>query len=381
MVRWGLVALLAIAVAGAAIVANPLALLPESDADAGAVVVEREQGQIALADLSTTHEVDGELRFADQRDISVAGDASTSGGGTLTALAPLGQAVAGSDVLYEIDGVPTVALIGEVPAWRTMTVDDVGVDVFQLETNLVALGYDPDGALTVDDTFTDYTADVVEQWQEDLGLNVTGRVALGSVVFVPPGSTAATIGGVVGTSPQGVLLSVASAERELAFPVAAELLDTIEIGTEVSARLPDRSTVTATVVELAPSGDGSWEAVAEVSAGEGGEGSLPEGDAIPMTVSWVEPIATGAKTVRADALVRLDDGSYAIELVRSDSDSAAGSGSESDAESDTGPGAGAGGASGSGQETTFVAVEIGARSGSTIEIITDLDVGTVFIAP
>ena len=79
-------------------------------------------------------------------------------------------------------------------AWRTMAVDDVGVDVFQLEANLVDLGYDPDGELTVDDTFTDYTADVVERWQEDLALEVTGRVALGSVVFVPSGSTTTTTG-------------------------------------------------------------------------------------------------------------------------------------------------------------------------------------------
>ena len=105
------------------------------------------------------------------------------------------------------------------------------------------------------------------------------------------------------------------------------------------------------MIELAPSGAGSWEAIAEISAGDEGDVVLPDGDAVPLTVSWVEPIATGAKTVRADALIRLDDGTYAIEVIVSES------------------------------ETEFFPVEIGARSGSTIEIVTELDVGMTFIAP
>ena len=346
MIRWIVVAGLAVVVAVSMILFNPLSLLPEGDADVIEAVV-REQGEITVNDLSTTHEADGELRFAEQREVS---DLSGSGG-TLTALAPLGETVGGSSILYEVDGVPTVALAGDVPAWRTMTVDDVGVDVAQLETSLVALGYDPEEALTVDDTYTSYTADVVARWQEDVGLAVTGSVDLGSVVFIPSDSSVATVSGVVGSTAQGALLTVASAERELVFPVAGELLDTIEIGTEVSARLPDRSTVTALVVELAPSGDGSWAATAEVQPGESGDDAvLPEGDAVPLTVSWVEPIADGAMTVQASALARLDDGTYAIEVVGDDG-------------------------------TEFVPVEIGARSGSTIEIVTDLEVGTAIIVP
>ncbi|NIR34535.1 MAG: peptidoglycan-binding protein, partial [Actinobacteria bacterium] len=53
---------------------------------------------------------------------------------------------------------------------------DEGPDVRQLEQALVDLGYDPDGALTVDEDFTGFTATVVERWQEDVGIEEDGIV-------------------------------------------------------------------------------------------------------------------------------------------------------------------------------------------------------------
>lgn len=61
----------------------------------------------------------------------------------------------------------------------------VGPDVFQLETALVALGYDPDGEVTVDREFTSLTAAMVERWQADLGIEVDGIVESDDVVFIP----------------------------------------------------------------------------------------------------------------------------------------------------------------------------------------------------
>ncbi len=108
--------------------------------------------------------------------------------GTVTAAASEDDVLEQGDVLFTVDDRPVVLLYGDTPAWRTMQDDDIGTDVLQLETALVALGYDPDGTVTVDDEFTSRTEQMVERWQEDLGYlddDVDGIVRLGDVVFLP----------------------------------------------------------------------------------------------------------------------------------------------------------------------------------------------------
>jgi peptidoglycan hydrolase-like protein with peptidoglycan-binding domain len=73
-------------------------------------------------------------------------------------------------------------------------------DVVQLETNLSALGFNADGDVTIDDTFTSATAIMVEAWQEALGVDETGSVARSDVVLLAGESTvisAPTIGALV----------------------------------------------------------------------------------------------------------------------------------------------------------------------------------------
>ncbi|MGH1490616.1 MAG: peptidoglycan-binding protein [Acidimicrobiales bacterium] len=344
--RWLAMAVLVAVVIAALLVFDVVGLLFETEEPE--VAVPRERSEIGLSTLSTTVEADGALVFTDARSLSAAAS------GTLTAVATTGSEVTAGTVLFEIDGDPAVAFAGELPAWRAIKSGDVGPDVEQLEANLVALGYDPEAAMTVDETFTDYTATVVERWQTDVGLPVTGDVTLGSVVFVPSDgrvtSTAATIGQELLPSSNAVL-TVSNVEREISFTVQPQNLDTIELGTEVDARLPDRSTVVAVVADLSSNGDGSWTATAQL-ADTGA--SLPDGESVPVTITWTHILAEQVKTVRANALSRLDDGSYVVEVVD--------------------PLAHA-------ERTTFVAVETGAKSGSTIEIITDLEPGTVIIAP
>ena len=61
----------------------------------------------------------------------------------------------------------------------------VGIDVLQLETALVAMGFDPDGEVTVDREFTAETEAMVERWEERLGVEVDGIVEVDDIVFVP----------------------------------------------------------------------------------------------------------------------------------------------------------------------------------------------------
>jgi peptidoglycan hydrolase-like protein with peptidoglycan-binding domain len=105
--------------------------------------------------------------------------------GTVTAMVPDGARARQGDVLYRVDTEPVVALSGSFPAYRAMGegVED-GRDVRQLEQSLVALGYDPDGTITVDRTFTAETEAAVVRMQEALGATADGIVELGEVVFL-----------------------------------------------------------------------------------------------------------------------------------------------------------------------------------------------------
>jgi peptidoglycan hydrolase-like protein with peptidoglycan-binding domain len=108
--------------------------------------------------------------------------------GVVTGVVAAGDTVQQGDVLYRVNGDPVVVMYGDVPAYRTLrdlSDNMVGDDVLQLETALVALGYDPDGLASVDDEFTSYTATMVERWQEDLGVEADGVVELGDVIFIP----------------------------------------------------------------------------------------------------------------------------------------------------------------------------------------------------
>lgn len=123
--------------------------------------------------------------------------------GVLTDAVAAGDTIQQGDVLYRINGEPVVVMYGDVPAYRTLrdlSDNMTGDDVLELEQNLVALGYDPDGLASVDEEFTSYTATMVERWQEDLGVDDTGVVALGDVIFIPGPAEVLTVTAEIGQS-------------------------------------------------------------------------------------------------------------------------------------------------------------------------------------
>lgn len=105
--------------------------------------------------------------------------------GVLTWLLDEGELVESGDVFAHIDETPVVALEGSIPMYRVLRSGVEGEDVLQLEQALVDLGYDPGSDVTVDEEYTAATTDMVERWQEDLGLSETGRVSPGDLIFAP----------------------------------------------------------------------------------------------------------------------------------------------------------------------------------------------------
>jgi peptidoglycan hydrolase-like protein with peptidoglycan-binding domain len=136
---------------------------------------------------------------------ATAGNLSLSGNlsGVVTDVVAAGETVQQGDVLYRVNGEPVVLMYGDVPAYRAMrdlSENMTGDDVLQLETALVALGYDPDTLASVDEEFTNYTETMVERWQEDLGVEEDGIVQLGDVIFIPEAADVLAVSVEVGQS-------------------------------------------------------------------------------------------------------------------------------------------------------------------------------------
>lgn len=94
---------------------------------------------------------------------------------------------AAEEALVDFDEVQAAADMDELANETTPDTQPnlVGPDVLQLETALVAMGYDPSDDVVVDREFTAETAAMVERWQADLGVEVDGIVEARDIVFIP----------------------------------------------------------------------------------------------------------------------------------------------------------------------------------------------------
>ena len=307
---WGLVALAV--VAGVGIAARLLTDVggdqPESEGTVATGTTEA-----AVRDLVQTETFSGTLGFAGTQSLAA------GSGGTITALAPEGSTRRRGGILYRVDQRPVVLLIGDLPAWRRLEDGVEGRDVLQLEQNLKALGYDPG---TVDREFDDDTEEAVEEWQADLGLEKTGAVEPGQVVFSPgPVRIGAHVAAVGQAAQPGVeIMQVSSATQVVTVELDVADRTLVAEGDEVTVELPDESEVTATISSIG--------AVAEATTDESGQTTgaaieliveLPAGtatglDQAPVDVNVVTDSAEGVLAVPVTALLALLGGGYAVEV-------------------------------------------------------------------
>ncbi|MFE6336364.1 efflux RND transporter periplasmic adaptor subunit [Streptomyces sp. NPDC057798] len=263
---------------------------------------------------------DGELGYG------AATTASSRGPGTVTRLPDAGARITRGEALYRVDDEPVVLLYGAVPAYRELRPGAEGRDVKQLERNLDTLGH---GGFTVDDTYTEATADAVRQWQEELGLAETGTVEPGRVVFAPAAvrvDTLATEEGAV-TGPgqkvltytataQAVTVELDSADRRLAEP-----------GAKVTVALPDGTTVGGRVSEVTtevdPGTGAEEEPTTRVKVLVALDGAKAQKAAASYVLASVDVSFTAGEredvlTVPVAALVALERGGFGVEVVRGD---------------------------------------------------------------
>ena len=277
---------------------------------------------VAARDLRAQEKVQGTLGYGDIRTVT------NQRQGTIAWLPEEGAVIRRGQTLYRVDGRPVQLFYGRLPAWRELSVGvDDGPDVRQLERNLVALGYDPNRVITVDDHFTSATRAAVRRWEEAVGLDQTGATKPGDAVWQPGAVRVGELKAGVGDAarPGSPVLEVTSTSRQVAIDLDASRQPYVHAGDPVDIELPGGRTTTGRVASVGK--------VATASSGNGD----PTSDSSPtveVTVSLDEPKATGSldqapvdafitTEVREDvlavpvnALLALAEGGYAVEAER-----------------------------------------------------------------
>ncbi|MFD8382093.1 peptidoglycan-binding protein [Streptomyces sp. NPDC059679] len=285
--------------------------------------------------------------------------------GTITWLPKAGKTVTRGQTLLRVDEKPVVSLYGDLPMYRELAVGRDpdrplrGLDVKQFESNLAMLGY---SGFTVDDTYSQLTADAVKRWQKDLGRPRTGKVGTGDIAYVSGPIRIARTSVRVGAQATGNVLSYTSTARSVTVEAPAGETGWAERGNRVAVELPDGHTVKGRVAEVGQDaspaqGDGG---------GEGGDGggdgdaaknakvpvliriedqeALGQLNSAPVTVRYVGRKRENVLTVPVAALVALAEGGHGLEI------------------------ADAGGADGDGKGGRFVAVKTGLFANGKVEV-------------
>jgi hypothetical protein len=281
--------------------------------------------------LSQTTQFNGTLGYAGSYPVL------GQGPGTVTWLPKVGQVVDQGQVLYQVDGAPVVLLYGSTPAYRALAegataADVTGEDVAQLNHDLVALGCAD--AADVDwawDEFGWATKAGVKKLQDHLGVDQTGKLDLGDVVFLPRAARVTAHQATLGGPATGPVLQASSTARTVTVALDPSLQAEVKRGDRVRVTLPDGTTtpgrvtsvgMVATVVSGGPSGTG----------GSGDD----TGPTVPVQIRLIHPGAAGRldqalvevaitdQTVRnvlaveVTALLARAGGGYAVEVVAGD---------------------------------------------------------------
>jgi multidrug efflux system membrane fusion protein len=297
---------------------------------------------VARTDVVARQQVPGTLGY--EGSFTVVGHVADVGGGgqaqggIVTRLPAPGAVVRRGRAVYELDGRPVALWYGRRPAWRAFQRGMAdGPDVRALETNLVALGFDPGRAITVDGHFTAATWAAVRRWQgEALGLPPalrTGAIPLGGVVFLPGPVRVAAVAATVGTAvqPGTPILTATSTRPVVSVSLPPSFQQLVRRGARVQVILPDGTATPGRVATVSRAA-----VVPDPAAGQEaqGQGAGPQEATIPLTVRLTRPGAAkgldqapvgvaittethrGVLAVPITALLAEPGGGYAVEVVQ-----------------------------------------------------------------
>jgi peptidoglycan hydrolase-like protein with peptidoglycan-binding domain len=273
---------------------------------------------VARQDLNGQTKVAGTLGYAGSNTVQ------SPLQGRITWLPTAGQVIGRGGTLLAVDNKPVQLFYGNLPPWRDLSVGvDDGPDVKQLEQNLVALGYDPDHQITVDNHYTWATKAAVKRWQKARGLDQTGVFTTTMpAVFLPWAVRVNTLSGSVGgqAAPGQAAYTVTSSRHQVTVNLDVSQQSYVKVGDRVDIVLPNgqhaggRISDVGRVAETQGSGQDQTTTipVTVTLANPNAGGRL---DQAPVDVYVTTQSRKGVLAVPVAALLALAEGGYAVETI------------------------------------------------------------------
>ena len=273
--------LAALAATGAAVIAVGHAVLarPRAGAPSGGEVPTG-TAAVARGTVTQTLKVSGTLGYDGGYQV-----VNQFAPGVLTWATEPGGTVQRGAALYAVANRPVRLLYGGIPAYRGFAAGmPDGPDVRELEENLVALGQDPNHAITVDEHFTAATAAAIRHWQTAAGRPAaerTGTLDEGEVVFLPGAVRIAQVSAAVGTvlAPGQPALTGSSVARVVTMRLTTDRQSLVHVGDQVKVSVAGLAPVTGTVGRIGRVATG------QDTGNQGGGGGGGGGSAGPPTVT------------------------------------------------------------------------------------------------
>ncbi|WP_405679124.1 peptidoglycan-binding protein [Streptomyces sp. NBC_01511] len=256
---------------------------------------------------------------------SGSGTGSDTGSGTLTWLPDVGDEIKRGETVYSSDEQKSVLLYGSTPLYRTLDVGAEGRDVLMLERNLAALGHT---GFTVDEEYTETTADAVRAWQDDVGREETGEVTADDAVVAPGARRVAEVKAARGGALTGDILTWTVTGRVVTVDLEVRLEGLVKDGTKANVTLPDGTIVAAKVTDIgtaatAAASDSGEDPSAEdatlpVELGVKEQKKLGRYQAAPVDVTLTAESRTDVLAVPVNALTARQGGGYAVQVITGD---------------------------------------------------------------
>lgn len=313
-VLWGSLAVAVVAAGGF----GATALLQPADQEPQAKLPAVGTVTVAAGNLTSETTARGKLQFASQVNVV----ATTSG--VLTEIPATGTQLGAGSVVYRVDEKPVFMLSGAMPAWRDFTAGmEPGVDIEQLERNLQSFGY-----LSVEPSqeFNWYTKWALHAWTDSVGLKPQQSLSKDQVLFssqpLVVSKTEKQLGDRVAAG--DTLFSATGSTKEvlaLLGPAEAELSP---VGTPVTIELPNGTSTTGKVTSIGAAEetksddpDAAAELLLPVRVSLDDQVAAESLSLVSVKLSFGKVLREGVLTVPVDALVPVDQETFALELPRS----------------------------------------------------------------
>jgi peptidoglycan hydrolase-like protein with peptidoglycan-binding domain len=268
--------------------------------------------QVTRQTLRETEDADGTLGY---------GPATTAVNrqpGTITWLPVSGARVKRGEPLYKLDNKPVPLMFGSLPAFRPLSLGTEGPDVEQFEKNLNALGYK---GFTVDEKFSESTATAVKKWQKDLGLEETGVVELGRVIFAEAEIRVDTLEAEAGqpSTPGQKVLTYTGTAKVVTVQLDSGDQRLAKVEDKVKVTLPGGKTVdgtitkVSTVIQPGEGRDAGLETKLEVLVSVGD--AAADLDKVAVDVTFTASERKDVLTVPIAALTALREGGFGVEVI------------------------------------------------------------------